>query len=304
MLVVYSTPKSLIMKKALIILPALLFCFTQLQSQEPLFDTTKLWSHLSITPSWGGPPPHAWATDFHKVEGNTVINSVSYMNLMTTIDQNLTNWNLQGYVREDGSGKVYYRAIQDSTERLIYDFGLELGDTIILNHLSSFPYIVTNVDSVLLNNNFRKRITLNTYETWVEGVGSQMGLMCSGYSELVGVNHYMLCYFENGSLIYSNPNYSLCYYNTVDIEDREFQDAWISIHPNPVVSTSTFRISGDLDVKGSLLEVYSLTGSLLKSYNIEENEIQLHASDFESGIYFYRLITVDGLGRSGKFVVR
>jgi hypothetical protein len=292
------------MKKIFCFLFLHVACLACICAQESLLDTTKMWSHLSITPSWGGPPPHAFATDFHKVSGLVTIDSVSYYKLMISTDQSQTNWSLQAYVRENGNGKVYYRGLQDTADLLIYDFGLEVGDAVVLREQAFNPLYVNSIDSVWINNEKRKRINFLPPEAWVEGIGSMFGLLQSGYGGLVGANHYLLCYFENDVLMYADTNFSLCYYNTVGLREPVSQDLSITIYPNPVISISTLTIDAELDFSGALLEVYAVNGVRVRSYPVRSKGIPIPASDFCPGIYFYRLITPEWKGAYGKFVVK
>ena len=275
-------------------------------SSEFLVDTNKLWSNLFDTFT-GGPPPYYKTTSYVKFSGDTVINSVNYKKVLSTTDSLQNNFIVGGYIREDSTHKVFYYNPMSSTTRLLYDFNAEVGDSVDVGWYLPMPLVVDTIDSVFVYDRYLKRMVLSfqgmSGEIWIEGIGSLCGIFNGGCNFITGTRHELLCYFENDTLKYSNPDYPYCYYNTVGIDKHENDGIQVDLFPNPVTSFSTFNIYGYKN-KECVLEIFNATGQKTNNFLINDDKLIINRRDFSPGIYFYRLITPDGEFVNGKFVVK
>lgn len=292
------------MKTKLLLALLLANVFVLGQTNETLVDTTKLWSNL-MQSSLAGPPPYIKITTFVRFSGDTLIGSHHFKKVLETTDNILLNFTTSGFIREDAEKKVYYRRIQDTNDRLLYDFDVEVGDTVNVNGYMPLQLKVEAIDSVLINDKYHKRFSLSggfQIEQWIEGIGSLCGVLSSGAYFLMGMKYDLLCYYENDSLRYSNPEYAECYYNTVGILNPEPNRIRVSLSPNPLTSPSLLKIEcaqhNDFE-----FQIYSANGLNVKSIIIRGNHATLHRSDFAPGLYIYRLIAPGRGVVSGKFVV-
>ncbi len=151
-----------------------------------------------------------------KIEKDSLINDTVY---------SIFKHGYEKYALREDSNKVFFRLLRldlspeyGTTEHLLYDFGLELNDSIRLNLLwnefyTKYFWKVKSVDSVLVGQEYKKRILLVYYESaeypqegaqyWIEDVGSTEGpLYITGISEFETVIH-LFCYQVNGELLYS-----------------------------------------------------------------------------------------------------
>ena len=151
-----------------------------------------------------------------KIEKDSLINDTLY---------SIFNFVYDRYALREERNKVFFRLLKstccpefDTSEHLLYDFGLELNDSISLNLLWNDFYTtkkwkVTDVDSVLVGKEYKKRILLKFNESaiypmegvqyWIKDVGSSEGpLYFTGISEFETVIH-LYCYQINGELRYS-----------------------------------------------------------------------------------------------------
>ena len=85
-----------------------------------------------------------------------------------------------GLLREEGKQLYFRTSWQEDT--LLYDFDLEIGDTLPSTYLHNGaiqPMVVSQVDSILIGQDWRKRFLLDEgLETYlIEGVGSSNGLL-------------------------------------------------------------------------------------------------------------------------------
>jgi hypothetical protein len=105
------------------------FCYGQ--EYHKLVDTNKLWSTLIV--EYIGPPTFdsTLKTQHIRFGDDTIINGLIYKKVLETYNENLINWSYSGYIREDSSRKVYYLNYECYDEEyLIYDFNVNIGDTI------------------------------------------------------------------------------------------------------------------------------------------------------------------------------
>jgi len=190
------------------------------QNYDPLVNHEKQWSMINCNLA-GGFFPSGCTTIFTKFEGDTVLNSQEYLHAWETDDSLQQNWVLKGFIREDIESKqVFYRNL-NGYEGLIYDFSLQLYDTVPIfnpyfgdaNYVD--PFICYKIDTILVNNISTKRFYLgywyqneNEYhfcETWIEGIGCERGVMYSGGSQLIGGIWDALCCKLNDEVIYYSP---------------------------------------------------------------------------------------------------
>lgn len=283
----------------------LLLCplFSIGQQNELLVDTTKMWSTLWQSAS-GGPPPYYKSTSYLKFADDTLIGTIQYKKVYSSLDSIHSVWTATGYfIREDSLNKVYYRTLSDPTQILLYDFNAQVGDSLTVNNAPVM--VVDSIDSVFMADKYRKRFFLSPGgEIWVEGIGSLCGLLCSGFSTILGGDYDLLCYYESGILKYSNPDFSACFYNNIGINEANPVAAKVNLYPNPVTSTSVFIIGNPLAGKNYTLELYSIMGAKIKTIPLNaDGQALIFKSDFTVGLYLYRLTTSGLTVGTGKFLV-
>jgi hypothetical protein len=108
----------------------------------------------------------------------------------------------------------------ENNENILYDFGLNLGDSIELIHfiwpdfIDTAMWYVINVEYQEVNNSQRKVIEIYSqnarswgHNSWIEGIGSTMGpvypLICSYFEYSYELN----CYKENGNRIWGDCSF-------------------------------------------------------------------------------------------------
>ena len=251
----------------------------------------------------GGPPPQQKSTSNIRFTYDTIISLKTYKVVEGSTDSLHLAWSAFGIIREDTTGKVYYRTFVDNTEGVLYDFDLGMGDSI--HHpslpLSSFYMHVNAVDSVYIYDKFHKRIVFAENETWIEGVGSLCGVLMSGYGTIVGAQHFLLCYYEHDTLKYKNPDFTECYYNNVGIDEWESLSE-INIFPNPFNFSTTIQLSKPL--QSATFRIYDILGKEIKhKENLSGKEIIIQKENMKTGMYFFTIEDRSGFVGNGKFMV-
>ena len=126
----------------------------------------------------------------YRIGKDSVFGSKVYQSVMSkNITAGDNTETVVAYLRETSDGKVYQLDVYDATEYLIYDFGVQQGDTVtIKNGCSEQKLTVASVENIVVNNSNRKKIVLNYKcfspsftRIWIEGIGSLLGLLNTNF---------------------------------------------------------------------------------------------------------------------------
>lgn len=191
-----------------------------------------------------------------------------------------------GAIRQDTAAKmVYYYQFHDSTEYLLFDYTLQVGDTID-GYLNISPYnynlIVLSIDSVLIGNQYHKSINFDYNHSIIEGVGSDAGLLEN------------LWYFEAASSLIcfsiDSVNY-LGYTNDCGLDlspvNESPANTGISIYPNPAATEFTVRVD---NTQKLTVQLYNLTGQKQCSYHVIGNQIAIPRENWPNGVYIVHIL--------------
>jgi hypothetical protein len=237
-------------------------------------------------------------------EGDSLINGYSYNKLYSSGTENIynqfgglisstpVNRHLYTLLREDSSKHIF--EYSSGQEQLIYDFNLELNDTL---DYTAYRYIlaegtyVSVVDSILIGTEYHKRFHLSVvnlatdYIALIEGVGSSFGLL--NFTGPSFEQYKVLNCFRNadGEIIFDS---SYCSY--VSVPKIDFSE-FISIFPNPSSQSIFVETKGIIIEKISVLDIYGNQQNYTNEFN---NGNQIYISDLNSGIYFLEIKTDSG----------
>ena len=280
----------------------------QAQDYKPLVEDGKQWNVLFSYP-WSPPEPQSKYTDIYKIEGDTLVDGVSYKVMYATRNEDLTGWNLWGFIRETEDRKVFSRRPSTSDEQLMYDFSMEVGDTICMCDYGFYEccMVVIEKGETIVNGEPRQQIVLEypwgggDGEVWIEGIGSLYGIIDSGSHFLTGGSTNLLCYYEDGDLIWQNttPGYNECYIvNPNDPQGVEEDETSLSVSVFPNPSKGEVTIEG---VEAAEIKVYNGLGQMVKTFQ-GSNEITV--SGLAEGIYLLRIMDADGENHVARVVVK
>ena len=282
------------------------------QYNSELIDTTKIWSTVDSYTAGGG----IMYSYYNKFGGDTIINIFTWTKIFRAYDEFMTEWELQGFVREDNN-KFYFRNLNNEVG-LAYDFDASVGDTVHVTNpfaFYDFQAEVLEIDSVSIEpaNENRKRIQLELLEypwiieSWIEGIGSDAGLVVSGckMGGFTGSSVYsLLCYFENEELMYKMEGFPVCFYPSVGIPDNDMEKVDYSIIPNPVTNTSHLIVQNPENKKLSI-RIFNSFGQLVKQYNYNTSiDMEIRTGDFPAGVYFYSIYENNDFLTSDKFIIQ
>ena len=258
--------------------------------------TVKAQEYLPITQK--GNEWHTFETAIHWINnyvnwcsGDTLIGDVRYTKIMGTVNNG--NLNLFTVLREEG-GKVWERHLNTSAETLLYDFTASVGDTLCFGEPGA-SFVLDSISMVQIGGFDRRKFWFGleydglgnprAKETWVEGIGSDYGLLWSGYYGVYDGWHCLLCFHQNGELVWQNPEYNTCTYPYDAVEESE--DSEISVYPNPGSNILSIRTA----LQNASIEIYDLSGKLIHKQEITDNVTSINAEGWAAGAYVWKVYT-------------
>ncbi len=277
---------------------------------HPFPDSGAVWRVDLVR--WDNPFGTNYLSAYQYELGNdTLINGVPYTKLIRSGWFNNSgfpiyeSWFYMGAIRQDTSQKkVYFLDGSLGTLSVLYDFSLQIGDTIPPPLLGQCPYkIITSIDSIQIGSSYRKKINLMNgcgfpmnYAFLIEGIGSTKGLieMLDPFES----SSQLVCFSIDGITLYPDTNTACPIFTTVENIEH---DNKVLVHPNPVKRGGqlylTLRAS-----KTYTIQFYNVMGVLVYEVATDDNTIRLN-DNLISGIYFYRITGIDDSHFSGKLVV-
>jgi hypothetical protein len=253
------------------------------------------------------------------IDGDTIVGSYTYhiirsfglsyvypycgypANMYTPIFFN----NYYGAFREDTvSRKIFFLPPGSTNDTLLYDFNLNLGDTLALSYINNPTFTgintVTSIDSILIGTEYHKRFEISAYN-WggnfspyvylIEGIGSTFGLVAQLKPEPeVPSGSTLLCFKVNGSTAYPDINYQ-CDIVT-SIKENEIQTRnIIQISPNPFNLTTEIFL--DKAFKSITIDIYNSQGEIVnRKIFSNRDKIEIDRIGLRCGLYLCK-ITLD-----------
>jgi hypothetical protein len=240
----------------------------------------------------------------YTVQGDTIINADNYKKLymgpvigfpyLNCFPQlPFIGWN--GYVgalRQDTAAKkVFFYPENDTLEYLLYDFGMQVGDTVIgyMNMTVGYagPYVVSGFDSVLIGSEYHSTITVDG-QSFIEGVGSSFGLLES--TRYFEAGSQLVCFTLNGDNFVGLP-YD-CDMELTAIQENNTSS--ISVFPNPASTVFTVRVD---NAQKLTIQLFNLTGQQVGSYSVVGNQLSIPRNNLPNGVYILQIVTETGIAR-------
>jgi len=301
------------MKKLLLILFVIASIAKQSHAQvnvyHPFPGSNSFWNEQSYSLNWN----HTCATqDYYTlfINGDTIIGAKSYhkiykngytvyscQNPPTTPIYTYYNTYYRFAIRQDSlQKKVFLYDATSNKDTLLYDFNLNVGDTLhILNSNYGIHY-VTSIDSVLVGAKYHKEFLLETSLALIEGVGCTCGL-----NTLIGIfpdgGGTLNCFNHNSETYPANASCSL----TIDVNETIVQKIQIQVSPNPFSSSTTLQSYKPFTNATFIL--YNAFGQEVRSMVISHSPFVIERSDLPSGLYFIRLVQDNKIVATDKLII-
>ncbi len=281
-------------------------------------DSTNVWYYWNWSSAISIPP----VPSMDQYTTDTMIRGIVYKKLN---DIFFASGLPLGYVREDTiAQKVYAIAAidpdYDTTEQLLYNYTLNVGDTFRSKH--SVHY-VSSIDSVLINAIWHKVWYLFPHSH----DSSVMGLITNPYYVIEGVGSVnypffplspytfetetdLSCFHNRGTTPALSHRVGLYFNNTTSCSlsfglnsNTTTSHKNAELFPNPIDNTSKIVFPSSIQ-SGSVIIVNDLGQVVMTMSLLNKDEIQIGDKIKISGIYYYRVID-DQIGKafSGMFVL-
>lgn len=249
-------------------------------------------------------------------DNDTIINGLNYTNLNLT--QNWEILNFLGYFTDDtnydlghiaafrqDSGRVYiyeYDVITDQfesgggifpydfpipndTDFLLYDFNLELGDTVsYLGYPGNVVYSIE--DTLLADGLLHKKINFYGedpgFQSWIEGVGSTLGFLPSYLPQYQMYNKTfnLDCFSSNSVYLYGEDHCELIVVSGIENENP------VAIAVNPTLVQNDLSVLHLNNQFETTLRINDIHGKMIYTSNEIAAEIKINTTQWIPGIYF------------------
>jgi hypothetical protein len=319
--------------KRLLILALILHSF---QSNGQKLRFTDANNHWFVKMSGGGTPQDYYiCRSKYSYSGDTIIQNKTYKILFDTTRTlsgpaafNYFIWNqISCFIREDTLlNKVFMRfsngmpGYLDTSEVVLYDYNLQLGDTFNItysNNPKHFCCNVVQIDSILINNTYHRKWRLNIlhavssqtstpYYDVIEGVGCLHSPWFPIYPVTFENNWTLYC-FSNNTITQSSVSivnsYSACdSIVLVGVNDLPINQR-IGVFPNPIEANSKITFP---DYLTGILRITDITGKIVVADKLNnKKEISIGKYPLNGGIYYFT-VSVEKRDKvyKGKFLVQ
>ena len=293
------------MKKTVIILVS--FFLTEVaicQNYYPLPESNVIWQV-----SWGesGCFEYGWFDNYqYSISGDTLINSINYHKIERSGYFECYAAPLNPFIgylgafRNDIENKKVWVVPRDSlNEMLLYDFDLNIGDTIkgYLYIVSESQFglpntaVINNIDSIEIGANFRKRWHYQGSSpfwsgTIIEGIGCEFGLL-DGLCAMMDNNGDLNCFSIDNQTLYPNSSPEPCELTTSILDSETETENSIFCYPNP--TKKTIQVSGIQKSNIHSFKLYDPFGRLLDKNTFRSNQV-INLENRKNGIYYLEFL--------------
>lgn len=284
-------------------------------ASQPMIADGRQWNVVNMNAD-KQPGKAVYTTQAQKIEGDSVVDGVTYKKLFCSTDSELSEWNFEVLVRE-GNGQVW--VMTDGREHLLYDFNMKVDDRVPVTSVRSIQigikaqdYIVAAVDTVEDNNGVRIarfELTDGIHSTVIyDGYGARSGWMRHENDQLAGDGTDMLrCVYDPDKQLGLKLNLP---WDNVEFDDDE---CYIWATTTTAAASDVPALSGSivydnasqairLDTDGAAsLTVYNAHGLAIFQTSVAGNSIPFAA---RTGIYIVTVTNKDGSNYAGKMFIR
>jgi len=192
---------------------------------------------------------------------------------------------LAAFLRQEGR-KIFWRNGFDTQDQLIYNFELQVGDSLPVSGINFWnDIVITSIDTILVNGEERLSYQFSNAPVsyYVEGIGHSGGFL-QYIPPMLECGHSLNCYGQNDIPLYPETPQAPCDY-TVGIE-TEVASSEFSIYPNPAQDVLTI----ELNVAGNkTIEITNMNGQVIEMHNFSKTSNQVSISAFPAGVYFVKI---------------
>ena len=216
-----------------------------------------------------------------------------------------------GYLRQDTAfRRVYYLQSDTSTETILYDFNLSVGDTVTRFFSGAncrYDSVkVLSIDTLIIDKPYRRYNfdvvaqgafgPFHQSTSWIEGIGSTQSLLYLRYCD-----YQLTCFSRSDSTIYPYFSTTACAILT-GVNEVPQQITALHIYPNPTTNTCTLKWN---DTPGLFTAaLFDLTGREVMPLFTQKHisTFNFNAEPLPAGLYFVKLTDNTGHFAVSKLV--
>lgn len=203
------------------------------------------------------------------------------------------------YIREDSAArKVYLRTDLITADSLLYDFSLQVGDTLkgYLGAWAALPLAVISIDSALVGGTYHKRLNFDTSSVclrfaMIEGVGSTNGLLACDYGYFQ-LGRWLQCLTADGSVQFlapCGPDTAGCAALPLGVGPPMARDQGPCALRLTYLSADLVQVDGCQGRSPRAFSVFDNTGRACLSGPISAAGSLIQIGDLRSGLYYIRI---------------
>lgn len=263
-------------------------------------------------------------SNYYRMKGDTIINGISYNKLYhrygqfyyispppnTVVGASFSACAYAGAIREDVlSKKIYFIDSTLTTDTLLYDFNIAVGDTLpdwFSKGTPPYPLVVSSVDSVLVNGSYHKRFNFQNLASannlcLVEGIGWTGDLLYGLLYSPNGATN-LACYNGNPvgipwTAIVNECTASLnC--NTAIGLNEPATHIGVKVFPNPFSNKLNVQLNA---ISLSRIIIYDIAAKKILQHQFADT-ISIDTHLFAKGLYFYEVQTPNNIVSRGKII--
>jgi len=286
-------------KNQLILIIILSYCCFAKAQYLPFIDPGKTWREIVEFDNLSGD----WYLDDYQLTGDTIINSLTYQKLemVNSTDPNIVLPVYSGAIREDITARTVHIVFPGhSTELLLYDFDINIGEQHTIHHcyyawpIPSFPatFSVDSIGSYIDEYGLNRKVWyLNSAQFGivtriVEGIGSNSGIY--SYSCNVGVWSNLVCVHKDSLVLFVNdfPYSVYCPFVQNGMEEPDLDSFELNIYPNPTKSNLTIEFGSIENITESTIVAFDQMGRMFQlNPTIQFNKATTDVADLPNGLY-------------------
>jgi len=187
----------------------------------------------------------------------------------------------------------------NGNEILLYDFSLNIGDTINEECFNGFSTVITDIDTLLIGNKLRKVFHFNTpFFNWVEGIGN-VNMNNNGLGGLlyyvgdfpaktIWLKNFLICFKQNDTIIYFNNNYSECM--PLNVPEKTVMKENIVVFPNPASDYLMIKLN-NTQLLPLTFQLFDMQGIPKLNGKITNEQIGINVASLSKGLYVLKIIT-------------
>jgi hypothetical protein len=180
--------------------------------------------------------------------------------------------------------KVYFVPKDSTNQFLLYDFSVEVGDTIPQVYFEYFygdgmfltDYVIYHIDTIFVNGNPHKRINDN----WVEGIGNLQGFLLEPFFNISQYRVELTCMSIENTVYFPMQDLTPC---PLDLAVSDAVLPKVAISPNP--TSDKLIIEGINDA--AEINVINAQGKTVDFRRLSTHELAV--SDLVAGVYFVQV---------------